>query len=117
MAPGGAPAPGVDVHGREAASSSCLRTAGPDSGRGERGIRVEAPGRGERPAPVKPYSGLTNLISRPPAAGSAQSREVDIRPGPGYLYFMRGRVDSEPEAGDPMPHGKSNFLSLNNLGG
>jgi hypothetical protein len=36
-------------------------------------------------------SGLTNLISRPPAAGSAQSREVDIRPGPGYPPFREVR--------------------------
>jgi len=25
---------------------------------------------------------------------------------------MRGRVDSEPEVGDPMPHGKRKFLSM-----
>jgi hypothetical protein len=78
------PSPGVDVRGREAAAGSCLRTEGPDGGRGARGIRVEAPGRGERPALVKPHSGLTNLISRPPAAGSAQSQEIDICPGRGY---------------------------------
>jgi hypothetical protein len=25
---------------------------------------------------------------------------------------MKGRVDSEPEAGDPMPYGKMKFLSI-----
>ena len=36
------PLPGVDVRGREAASRSCLRAGGPDGGRGERGVRIEA---------------------------------------------------------------------------
>jgi len=36
------PVPGVDVRGREAASRSCLRAGGPDGGRGERGVRIEA---------------------------------------------------------------------------
>jgi hypothetical protein len=39
-------------------------------------------------------------------------RAIDTCLGPGYLYFMRGRVDSEPEAGDSMPREKRKFLSF-----
>jgi hypothetical protein len=31
-------------------------------------------------------------------------------PGPRYPHFIKGRVDSEPEAGDSVPRKKRNFL-------
>jgi len=42
------PSPGVDVRRGETAAGLCLRTAGPDGGRRERGVRMKASGRGER---------------------------------------------------------------------
>jgi hypothetical protein len=39
-------------------------------------------------------------------------RVIDTCPRPGYPYFVGGRVDSEPEAGDSMPREKTNFLYL-----
>jgi hypothetical protein len=35
-------------------------------------------------------------------------RVIDTCPGPGYSYFVRGRVDSEPKAGNFMPREKGN---------
>jgi len=49
----------------------------------------------------------------PPAEAPARRHWViDTSPRPGYPYFVRGRVDSEPEAGDSMPREKRNFLYL-----
>jgi hypothetical protein len=36
------PSPGIDVRGCKAPASPCLRTGGPDGGRGERGVQIEA---------------------------------------------------------------------------
>lgn len=33
-------------------------------------------------------------------------RVIDTCPGPGYPYFVRGRIDLEREAGDSMPREK-----------
>jgi len=35
---------------------------------------------------------------------------LDTCPGPDYALFVMGGVDSEPEAGDPAPREKRNFL-------
>ena len=48
------PSPGVDVRRGETAAGLCLRTAGHGGGRRERGVRIKAPGRGERSVVVRP---------------------------------------------------------------
>jgi hypothetical protein len=53
------------------------------------------------------------LTDNPPAGIPAPDFEfLTLVWGPGYLYFMRGRVDSAPEAGDFMPRKKRKFLSI-----
>ena len=89
-----------------AAAGSCPRTDGPDGGRRERGVRIKAPGRGERSVVVRPHSGL----SRPPRSRPAGSQVLDSRPRPGYPNSVRGRVASEPAAGDLRPSAKRKFL-------
>ena len=106
------PSPGVDVRGREAAASSCLRTDGPDGGRGERGVRIEAPGRGEWPVPVRPESGLAHPISRPPRSRAAGSQALDSRPRPGYSLFRRGRAATEFATSDFRPSAKRKPINL-----
>jgi hypothetical protein len=51
----------------------------------------------------------TGIFHRLPRLDEAP---LDTCPGPGYPDFVRGRVDSEPEAGDSMPLQKRNFLSF-----
>mgnify|MGYP001244562240 CR=1 FL=1 len=63
-------------------------------------------GRGERPVPVRPDSGLTNPISGPPRTRAAGSQVVDSRPRSGYPLFMRGGVDSEFATSDLRPSPK-----------
>jgi hypothetical protein len=51
-------------------------------------------------------------ISCPPAARSAQFRDVDIPSGPGYPPFREGKVDCESESGDLRPSAKWNFIGF-----
>jgi hypothetical protein len=72
--------------------------------------------RGEGPSLVWPLSrppGPTIRRRRLPPVGICV---IDSSPGLGYPYFMRGRVDSEPEAGGSMPLNKSKFLSISPVG-
>ena len=46
--------------------------------------------RGEWPVIVRPDSGLTNPISRPPRCRAAGLRELDFRSAPGYSLFCDG---------------------------
>ena len=61
---------------------------------------------------------LTFAAEKPPPAGipGPGFRVLDTCPGPRYLHFMRGRIDSEPEAGGSMPR-KKKFLFGLGLGG
>ena len=55
---------------------------------------------------------LTFAAEKPPPAGipGPKFRVLDTCPGPRYLHFMRGRIDSKPEDCGSMPRKKSKFL-------
>jgi hypothetical protein len=62
---------------------------------------------------------MSCLLSRPNLVGVPRNRTLrvpgqvlDTCPCPGYPYLVRGRVDSEPEAGNSMTREKGNSLSL-----